>query len=479
MSFNTQENFDYAQNPALSIGAGKIPIDASSVSEVTYEYLTNTAAVVNGVGEPMSYNGQETIFDVRVPATSRIDFTKSYFRVMGVAANMAVGINSPVITGANQGVSIPWNTIAAIFDTAEIQMNQSATLTEQITQNLGDGSMVKMLTTYTREALEAASDEFFTPTIEDVRDTINGLSANSIARAVENLVYNAGGTYVPRVHTKNIPIADIFESTRIPAGFYLQNLQFKLRPKAVNNILTVAPALMVPGAVNKYFVTDIRLYLTMSTLTQEQLKIEAGRIRENASIIREAFYTYDAIQKTHSQSASYRDSNIKNMQAAVFLIPSSTATDALGVNRYQYCYGLGPAPAIQPGISSYQQRYENIYSPSTPLSVNSTITGYSTNTNLYAQYRLLCRRMTGRELSPALRFNTAMGYITNGFATDDNPYVLFCSQFYPLTSFAHKVMAGSDHEIITQGGNVEPLVIVRIRMSFLEIRGDTSVYIIN
>jgi hypothetical protein len=85
--------------------------------------------------------------------------------------------------------------------------------------------------------------------------------------------------------------------------------------------------------------------------------------------------------------------------------------------------------------------------------------------------------MWERDITPALRFlNMAP---EKSVASDLSTYVMFCSQFYPQESYGHKTMAGSDHEIITSGGGNEPVIIVRIRLSFLEIRGDTSVYMIN
>ena len=474
MAFNSTSNFTYQENPALQHGTGKIPMDASSLSEIVYPYQTNTAPRVQGVGEDPSYNGVETLFDVRIPATARVLFDKSYFRVTGYAANMAIGKGSPCLLGS----SIPWNSIAALLDTAEVQLNQNATTTEQINQNLGDGSMVKMLTRYTREAIEGMDDSFFTPCLEETRDVtgaalgITYLSVVSQARRTHELIESAG--VAQKLHSKNIYLCDLFDSLRLPAAFFIQNLQFKLRPKMSQDILLKdSVCLGVAAPLQKYFITGITLYLTMLNLTENQLVIERDRIQRSEALLLESFYAYDAIQKTHSQGASYRDSNIKNMQAAVFMFPSSGAADGIGVNPYQYCYGstLGG----QAGLSAYQQKYENIYSPAQPLAVSNS--NHATNTDLFAQYRLLCRKMADREITTALRMRDFSP--TRGTAQDWSCYVLFCSQFYPQTAYGHKNMAGADHEIITSGGAVEPIVIVRIRLSFLEIRGDTSVYMIN
>jgi hypothetical protein len=494
MSFDTTNNFDFVQSPSVSaIGVGKIPIDGSFDSEVTYEYLTNTAAINAGnANEWACYNGQETIFDVRIPPTNRIDFTKSYLRITGIANDTAVSQTAPVnkivpivptppppalAYTIYNAVSIPWNTIAALLQTAEIQMNQSATLTEQITQNLGDGSMVKLLTNYTKDALDRASDQFFTPTIETTRDLTSGFSTETMERE-DALTQVTPGTanYVAAPHCKNIMLSDLFDSVRIPAAFYLQNLQIKIRPKATDNILIQTIGDGIPGCIPRYFVTNIRLYLTMAKLTEKQLVLETNRIKDSTTpaVLRESFKAHDAIQKTYSVGASFRDSNIKNMQAAVFLFPSTLADDdgaghSSGSNPYQYVYNY---------VTGYQQRYENIYSPATNMPVSSTLTTYALNSNLFSQYRLLCNKMSDREQPTALSFNDSMGVLA-GSLVDRNPYVLFCSQFYPLTTASHKVMAGADHEIMTAGGRTGTVVIVRIRTSFLELRGDTSVYVIN
>jgi len=387
---------------------------------------------------------------------------------------MAVGANSPVLLGT----SIPWNSIAAFLDTAEVQLNQSATTTEQINQNLGDGSMVKVLTRFTRQAIESMDDSFFTPCIESVRDVVGPvlgttyLSPESQNRRLQWLLNTPGASQ--KIHSKNLYVSDIFDALRIPAAFYLQNLQFKIRPKASADILIKdTVCLGVNAPLQKYFITNITLNLAVLTLTENQLIKERDRILANVSILRQSFYTFDAIQKTHSQSASYRDSNVKNMQAAVFMFPSRSAADGLGVNQYQYCYGSGLGGIT--GIASYQMKYDMTYSPSTPLAVSTT--SFATNTDVYAQYRLLCRKMSEREITPALQFVSMATYA--GTPDDASPYTLFCAQFYPQTAYGHKTMNGADHEIITSGGAVEPIVIVRIRLSFLEVKGDTSVYMIN
>jgi len=488
MAFDQASNLDYQLSPATKIGSGPIPIDATSTSELFYEYLTNTAAgieTVNGINSPGNYNDKDVMFDLRIPAASRINFAKSYVRFEGMGVNMVAPtppepqtttttkVRAGPMPGLdpysllNNTVSIPWNTIAALLSTANYQLNQNSGLIEDISQNLGDGSMVKLLTTYSKDALEAAEDEFFTPCIETIRDMAAALSTQSISRSQNHFYSN---DQIQKV-AKNVPLCDIFESLKAPALWYSQNLQMKFHIKASNDILFKTSGSTI--AYPRFYVTDVRLYLCLNNITENQMAVDSKAIASVAPIFREAYWVYDALQKTHSPGASYRDSNVKNMQAAVFMIPSSLAADGLGVNRYQYVYGKTNSTS---GITSYQMRYENIYSPAQPIRMDNF--QYMINTQLYNMYRTICMKGSDRDIPPAIPFRSCMGHFTH-LAEDENNYVLFCSNFYSLTSYAHKVMAGADHEIITSGGTVEPIVIVRIRLAFLELRGDTSVYTYN
>lgn len=479
MAFNTEANIRYTTNPALEVAKGPIPMDGSSLNEVTTKNQTTTAMVNQGPGEPMAFNGVEVLFDVRPPSNARVMFDKSYIKIDGFAANMAVNADAPVLDGA----SIPWNSIAALIRTAEIKMNQSATTTELLVQNVGDGSMVKMLTRYTRTALESMEDSMFTPCFEETRDLNTGvagggghvaLSQVSQLRRNTQLVDPIGNTQ--RKHSKNIYLSDLFDSVRIPAAFYLNNLQLRIRPNLTSDILIKDTGRMgVNADLQKYFVTGMTLYLTYVTLSDEQLKLEAERILKNPAMMLQTFYAYDALQRVHQQGVTHRDTNVKNLQACVALFPSSLAGDGIGANRYQYCYGSGVGGVT--GITTYQMRYGQVYSPAQPVNVSQT--NHATNTEMYAQYRLLSRKMWEREVDIPVRFTD----MAPSRPTLDDPsyYTMFCAQFFPLTAHGHATLNGGDHEVIFSGGaaNAEPVVIVRIRLSFLEIRGDSSVYVIN
>jgi hypothetical protein len=476
MSFEPSNAFIGIPYAALSNSTGKIPYDISCISEVTYPYQTNTAPVIGGAGEDPTYNGIETMFDIRVPGSSRVMFAKSYLRVTGYAANMAVSKAAPVPLGT----SIPWNTLC-MFNTAELTLNQNATTTELINQNLGDSMMMKFLTKYSREAIESMDDSLFTPTIEEIRDRGDSptpgstyLSETSQRRRLTQLVNDITSTQ--KMVSKNIYLCDLFESLRTPSGFFVQNVQVKITPKLAHDILIKDLGCLGPTVASqqKFFITGLTLNLVMTQLTENQMMVERDRILNGREpMLRQAFHSYDAVQKSHTQGASYRDSNVKSMQAAILLFPSTLAADGVGCNRYQYCYGSGVGGVT--GLSTYQMRYDNVYSPAQPLVVSTTHP--ESNTPLYAQYRLLSRKMSDRDISLAVPFRSFA--VDRNEPVDESPYVMFMAQFYPQDTAGHRMLNGADHEVITSGGATEPIVIVRIRLSFLEIRGDASISIIN
>lgn len=507
MSFDLNANLKPAENPALSVGSGPIAVDVSSLSEVTFQYQPdNGVGPGTETGAPNNYNDQDITFNVKIPATSRVLFDKSYIRLEGIAFDITGGV---VAGPVPYGVSIPWNPVAALLQTAEVQLNESSDMTEQLNQEIGHASNIKMMTRYSKDVMDRMSDFFFTPTIESRRDlntgtgiavASSGLSPESFARNLENLSSTEGGG-IPVPHSKNIYLGDLFDSLRIPSAFFLQRFRMTLRPKASTNILFGDKEGLAAGgahamSVMRYFVTGARLFLTMVQLTENQLVVEKNKILSNAALLRESFSTFDARRDQHVPGKSYRDSNIKNMQAAVFMFPSNTTSETgtlastpLGCNPYQYVYNNIPdAPLVTAyagGIASYQHRYDGLNSPSQPLTVDPIRP--ETNTDLFHQYRLLTRRTSDREVALALKFTSSMGnHMVMGASPvlpipkyDHCPYVLFCAQFYPLNAALHKNMAGADHEIITSGGGNAGIIIVRIRSSFMEIRGDTSVYMIH
>jgi len=467
--FQVETNIAQYENPALHVGGGPVPMDSSSVSEVFAKYTSNSAPRVINAGEPSSFNTLDVEFNIRIPAANRVCFNRSFIQLDYYAVDMTGP--APYAPIATATVGVPWNTIASCIDNAEIQFNSSADQVEKLTQNLGHGSMAKFLTSFSRPALEGMSDSLFTPCIESARDTTSGgLSPETVARSVRNLIQTDGSI---RYGSKNIYMCDLFDSLRLPAAFYVQTMKLNIRPKASNDILFQMPANVAP---NRFFVANLTLFLSLLTLTEAQLATEAKKIEAVQSLVRESFWMFDPIIKQHSQGITYRDSGVKNMQAAILMFSSTDSPDGKGLNRYQYTYG-NSIGGMTSGIGAYQMRYDTVYSPAIALAVDTS--NKSRNTPLYAQYRTLCKRMNDRESPPALEFTQHMGQQGEaGGLVDANPYVLFCSVFFPLTAYGHKLMAGSEHEITTSGGGTQSSVIVRIRLSFVELMGDTTIRLI-
>jgi len=518
MSFDVVNGLTAVENPAVSVGSGKVPTDVSSTQEVTSQWEPdNGASASTAIGEPTNYNGQDITFNIDVPSNSRVLFDKSYIRLDGFGCYMNGGTTC---TAAATGMSIPWNPIAALLDTAEIQFNSQNIMVEKINQELGHASMVKMLTRYTKEALDSMGERFFVPTIESQRDlntginhsgtptnTASGLSQESIDRAHFNLVREVTGSHGIKAHSKNIYLHDLFDSVRAPAAFFLQKIKVTIHIKAkdqilfadqgalyANNIAPIDPALM------RYFVTRATMFLTMVDMTENQLAKDAQVLSTSEAIFRESYSAFDARAASFTTGASIRDSNIINMQAAAFMFPSNLAGDTfthadgrvyhVGCNPYQYCYSCG-AGGLN-GVTSYQHRYNGLCSPKQPITVygigGAVLTGVpapgcGNNTDLFHQYRLLTRKTATNELSTALNFESSMGTDFEGpngrlepaLMQDNNPYVLFCAQFYPLNAAFHKNLIGSNHEITITGGTASTIIIVRIRTCLLELLGNYQI----
>jgi hypothetical protein len=463
----------YVRDRALVDPQRPIEMDRSGVGEVTTEYPPAEAAVVEGT-DPASFTGTTATFDLQPNAPTRVAFDKSFITITGYAANMTIGSGSPVLLGA----SIPWNTIAAVLRSARIQLNNQSDNVENIQNNLGHGSMVKMLTTYTRSQLEAMDDQLFTPCIESNRDFNTGvfgiastLSQESQDRRLQQLLRTTGPLDVAplqRVVSKNIYLCDLFDSLKLPANWLTKNLHIELTFKRANEILIKDTGCLGVNAANqKFFITSVLLNLTASSLSAEEIGKSEDMLRSNPNevLVQQSFISYDTIQKTHSNGANHRDSNVRNMQASVVLFPSDKTPDLTGANPYQYAYDSDALFASP--VTGYQMRYDNVYSPSRNLRVNASPTQVGANSQLYAQYRLLCARMTDRENDLAL----SLKHFSPAFrGTEDySPYVLFCSPFYSMTAAGHPLHGGSDHEVIIGGGTASTIIICRIRLSLVDL----------
>lgn len=523
MSFNTSASTTPAPYSALAIGRDPVPFDGSCLNELYYQYPSNSSATVNS-GIP-SFNGVEMNFDMRVPSNCRVRLDKSYVQITGHAGTIALDTTAIPVSA-----SIPWNSYT-MLNKAEIQLNQSTTILESVSQQYGDGIMVKMLTRYSKQALESKSDRFFTPCIESRRDIsmpyvapvaaaytvltnpatvapapgtgsllttapvdeVNGLSPESAARSANWLNAGAGAAGTVSV-SKNLYFSDMFDSCNVPSAFFLQFVRLRVTPKQVNEIIFDSN---IPATPCGFWITSMTVFLSMTQLTEGSIAEQIKLIQENQTVFQQSFAAYDAKQTGHESGGSQQYTAVKNLQAFVTLIKSTApqtggligniADRRNGVNQYQYVYGFtlpgatATTPAIA-GVSQYQYRYQNTLSPQYPVSVALTAGTIRTNTNLYALYQELTSRTADKELAPVLSAHemlqppVAVNGNVDGY--DTNPYVMFAAQFFPDEASFHSSMAGGSLDAVISGGGPTSVIYVQIRTSLVEIRGDTMVYVL-
>lgn len=468
-------SFKPARDPALEVGLNSLEADTSGVGERTNLYYPTQGPVASGT-DPLSYTGQNLTFDISPGATTRVRFDKSFITITGYAANMTIGSASPVLVGA----SIPWNTIAAVLQSAKIQFNSQSDNIENIQNELGHGSMMKMLTTYSRTQLEAKDDAFFTPCIESSRDLNTGippitlLSTTSQTRRTSQLL-NGDGTQ--RIISKNIYFCDLFDSMYFPAAWLVKNLHLELGFKTSDAILIKdTGCLGVNAPTQKFFISSVVLNLTQLQLSSDEIAKADTLLRTDPGgvLVRDPFYMYDVVPKTHSTGAAHRDSNVKNLQAAIVAFPSNRVKDGAGANPYQYTYDADVN--FVSGITGYQMRYDNVDSPAQRLSIATGVKNTGQNTRLYGQYRLICKGMRDRQTELALSMNE---FAPNVATTEDvAPYVLLCSQFYSLTASDHLLAGGSDHEVYIDGGTDSQIIICRIRTGYAMVNNAGAVAVL-
>lgn len=486
-TFNTA-TLTAVRNPAFEIATGPITYDASTTWERTFHYnLTQGVPAGGGGGVPPSYCGQKVRFDVSNSLASRVMFEKSFIKVSGFAADTTSGTIANIPA---HGVSIPWNTTAALLRTAKLDLNDSQTTVEKIESNLGHASMVKYLLKYPREVLESRSEAFFTPCIEDTRDLNTGivsastLSVQSAARADHELIGSSG----PRRVSKNIYLADLFDSLNTPAAYPVKKTVIELSFKNANEILIYdtgylaaqTPAIS-PDKVG-FYITNVDLYVTLADMSEPQKNEDLSRMSTNEAIMSVSYLNPVCVATLLSNNGNLIFSSVKNAQGALMMISSTDAADGIGCNSYQYCYGNGTGSTTN-GLFSYQFEYNNTSSPNNPVAVyvtrgsDSPQTTSRMNSEAYAQYKMLARKISEKEITPALTLDHFSPIAQDVNTIDITPYALFGAQFYPQTAALHRNMSGSELRVNSTGGagtNVN-VIIVELTASFLEIYGNTQV----
>lgn len=403
-TFDDRSGTAQSASKAMEMGTGIVPLDGSFEREYMNQQGPTVPPSVGKLGVS-AYNGGEVVFQCYPPNSDRTILARSYIRITGVAyADYGAGVKGPVPTNT----SIPWNPIAALMEGASIQYNFSGPVAEQFEREIGHGSNMKFLTTYSKEALESMSDSLFTPTVESTRDVvgtalipygtdgpaaagnieyISGLSPESQERSARWLYSKIppygdlragedgpwGGSHLPprfpKVHTKDIMLGDLFDSARLPAALNLNRFEIKLKIKRSEDILFHDPYLdeylgqeyeSNIAAPSYYFVTKMDLYVCHLQLSLAAIDVEVGRVLNQPVVFRQSFKIYGAERKICSADPVYQHPGLKSLQAAMALFPSTTCGDVAlalandgthtrevkrGINPFQYCYNFGAGPA--------------------------------------------------------------------------------------------------------------------------------------
>lgn len=462
------------EDPAMDVGAAPIPVDASEDGGVMYRHVSQSGMVTNAAGQPACYNGTDVTFQLTIPASTRIILNKSYVLV-GVKF-MNTGLTTAV--DAATGVSLPWNTPAALIDTTDLLFNESSNITEQYMNSFGHSNMARTLTKYSRHELDNRDDLFFTPCIEETFDSSLILSKASIDRRKQWMTY--GSTVEV---TKKIPLADLFGSCDTPAAMLIKTMRLRIRFKNADDI-----SFKVTGqTASDVLVTKCELHAFHLKLSSAQTNVESAKITGTSPLMRSSYSIFDPSPKTFSTGCSLIDPSVKNLQAVIVMIPvvgqtRVTAPAETYVNPYQYA--LAPNAGTTTTISSIQASYANVYAPMTPLDIS---TNTLANMRLYQQYLLMCKQTHQREVAPALTFKNFSNRIVStggGTATaataNMGAYQIVCLPFYSQTTYPKATYGGADLQTYFAGGTTGyTAVIVKVRAGFMEMRPDTSVYVMN
>lgn len=454
----------------------RVEVNESYLQEkLIRSYPIQTAGTEQGPGLPIAYNGAQCNFEYQLDAGWRIRFDKSYIVVRYLAANVGVpapyGPINPAVT------SIPWNTPAALFNKANYGLNASNVIVESYDDTFMYGNMVKALSQYSAPALEAASDRFFTPCVESVRDATAVMSPESELRAYRNLmtpnVPGHLGLYTPQYGTKIVMLSDIFDSLRATTAWHIKKFRMQLGVKPASDILfnVADPGV---GSIPKFFVTTMELRLSLEQLSKEAIEREVKFLEQSETMTNMFFNRYEALNLQYTPSMTYQEPSIRNMTAAALLFPSDRQADQttayLG-NYLQFTYGEA---TVGTGITSYQHIYKSILSPEQPVSIFTTNKG--ANADLFQMWRLLTNNQRETITAPTLEFFKAMGHADIG-GIDKNPYVMFPGVFFNLEGYPTTTNSGSTHRITTTGGNATSVVLVRVRLQGVQVVASNEVNI--
>lgn len=470
----------------LMTGLGKIPVDTSITRQI-HDRITTSAGKGQEGGVtygPACLNKVNVEFDSGTPADAFINPYESYILVKGYAADMYNHTDSTHAIRAS--TSIPWNTISALVENAKLFVNKQSTAVEEFNEQIGHSSMVKMLETYTADALERGTDQWFTPCIEDTRDTntgtptpnfANGLSTQSIQRRDRNLVDEPGGAVKPI--SKVIYLADLFDSLKQRASYKLFNVRVEIKFKPSNEILftdlgSVDPDLATAKAIaaeQRFFVTYARIEVVYNVLSEAQ-KAKYQQLTEQSQWpYKNSFTKYEASVAGSISAGEFKQDTLKNLQSATLLFPSTDCKDGIGVNPYQYCWGSGAT--AHTGITSFRMKYDGKYSPENAVEINAA--AYGENAEVYELYRACARKRSNPYEAPAIAFHHMA--VAQPDVYDYSSYVLLCANFYPLDASSHKLLNGAPFEITVGGTDVKRGIVIKKRQIYWGLSGNGTQYI--
>jgi hypothetical protein len=451
----------------------KVEVNESFLSEkLIRSYPIQTAGSDQGVGLPFAYNGTQVNFEYQPDAGWRIRFDKSYLVVRYLAANVGVpapyGVISPATT------SIPWNTPAALFNRANYGLNASNVIVENYDDTFMYGNMIKVLTQYSAPALEAASDRFFTPCIEEKRDANTVMSVASFDRSTLHLQTPGNPVATPAYGSKIIMLSDIFDSLRATTAWHIKKFRMQIGVKPAADILfnVTVPA---PGYIPRFYVQTMELRLSLEQLSKEAVEREVEFLAKSETMTNMFFNRYEALNLQYTPSMTYQEPSIRNMTSAALLFPSDRQGDQLDPlatgNYLQFTYG---ERTVGSGITSYQHIYKSILSPEQPVTIFTT--NKAANNDLFQQWRLLTNAQRETITAPTLDFMKAMGQ-ADASGADKNPYVMFPGVFFNLEGYPTTTNSGSTHRIVTTGGNATSVILVRVRLQGVQVVASNEVNI--
>jgi hypothetical protein len=305
-------------------------------------------------------------------------------------------------------------------------------------------------------------------------------------------------------------LGDLFDSMRTETAWFIQRLLIRLYFREEGRILFATAHSLAGTPAFRFFITSVTLNLCVNSLSAEQIDVERGRQEANESIMRNAFRAFDVASFPTVTTGVYQQAAVKNLQSGIVLLASTNAPGGTftvggvnyqvqgGVNPFQYYDGFTDLGALNinaliggqsTGVTQFQQRYEGYLSPLTPLSL-TTGSGSGRNTDLFVLWRSICRMIGGRDLPLTITMkeleNGVWAHVSEGQVapavtfSSKAPYTIYSAMFGNQDTAPRKLVAGGTHEIRVSGpAPSQTMIVVRVRMSAVEIMGDTQIRIMN